>query len=228
MSMQTPGARNIPPPLKLVLVLCVLAYEDLVVLFWPGGPLQAPLALAAILTADAIIGFDIFIRPSLLGAKDNYASWKLGAFFVASPLLLGAPWVEGLTLARWYQPAWLLLACWVAGMVLTVAGGLLLAWGRLTLGRFGSPKIVIQADHSLVTRGPYRWLRNPMYTADLLLYSGLAIAMGAWISLVLSIASLLPMLVGRCKLEERLLREHFGKEYDAWAVKTWRLVPGIW
>jgi protein-S-isoprenylcysteine O-methyltransferase Ste14 len=195
---------------------------------WPGGPLQAPLAFAAILAADLAIGFDVFIRPALRGAVDRYRTWKIYVFFVLSPLLLGAPWVEGLLLAPRYQPPAWLFGCWLVGMAATVAGGLLLAWARLTLGRFGSPKIFLQDDHQLITAGPYRWLRNPMYSSNLLMYGGVALAMGAWISLALAVAGLLPMLLERTKLEERLLEERFGDEYRDWARRTWRLVPFVW
>jgi protein-S-isoprenylcysteine O-methyltransferase len=234
MDSKKPGKNYSLPPVighaaKLLGVLVLLLYEDLVVILWPGGPLRDIKALLVVVIADLAIGFDVFIRPTLVGGqKDQYATWKVYFFFVASPLLLGGPWVERLLLARGYQAAWLLDILFVAGLVLVVGGGLLLAWARLTLGRLGSPKVLIQDGHRLITTGPYRRLRNPMYTADLLLYAGVAIALGAWISLVLAIAALLPMLVGRAKLEERLLVERFGEEYRAWAAKSWRLIPFLW
>lgn len=45
---------------------------------------------------------------------------------------------------------------------------------------------------------------------------------------VLLVASLLVPLVARIRAEERLLREHFGAEYEAYCARTWRLVPGIY
>jgi len=45
---------------------------------------------------------------------------------------------------------------------------------------------------------------------------------------VLSAALLLVPVVARIRAEERLLREHFGAEYDAYCARTWRLVPGIY
>jgi protein-S-isoprenylcysteine O-methyltransferase len=67
-----------------------------------------------------------------------------------------------------------------------------------------------------------------MYSSNLLMYGGVALAMGAWISLALAVAGLLPMLLERTKLEERLLEERFGDEYRDWARRTWRLVPFVW
>jgi protein-S-isoprenylcysteine O-methyltransferase Ste14 len=45
---------------------------------------------------------------------------------------------------------------------------------------------------------------------------------------VLITALLLIPLIGRIHSEERLLREHFGAEYDTYVARTWRLVPGIY
>jgi protein-S-isoprenylcysteine O-methyltransferase Ste14 len=45
---------------------------------------------------------------------------------------------------------------------------------------------------------------------------------------VLLVLSLLIRLVARIRSEERLLREHFGAEYDAYVKRTWRLLPGIY
>ena len=215
---------------KALGVLVLLAYEDLVVLLWPGGPGADPAGFALILAVDLAIGLDVFIRPSLATRrqKDEYATWKIYVFFVASPLLLGLPWIERDLLAgRWLGEA-ALSALWWIGLAATVGGGALLVVARLTLGKFGSPKVVVQADHRLVRSGPYRILRNPMYAGDLLLYAGLALGLGAAASAVAAVVSLLPLLVGRIRLEERLLEERFGDEYRAWAARTRRLVPFIW
>lgn len=212
---------------KLPGVLVLLIYEDIIILAWPGGPCSDIPALLVIIAADIAIGFDVFIRPGIenIKEKDHYATWKIMLFFIASPVFLGAPWIERALLARLYQGEALLFVLLAVGSAMTLAGGILLGWARLTLGKFGTPKIFLQEGHLLVTKGPYRWLRNPMYFADLLLYCGVAIALGAWVSCAFAIAALLPMLLGRIRTEERLLEERFGDEYRAWADRTWRLIP---
>jgi len=226
---QAPPNTIVHPVWKLLGILVLLAYEDSVIIFWPKGPMADMAAFAVILAADIAIGFDVFIRPSTLGGqRDEYNTMKIYLFFVASPLLLGAPWAERALLARLYQSALVLDILYIIGFAMTLAGGLLLAWGRLSLGRFGSPKVIIQDDHRLIMTGPYRWLRNPMYSADLLLYAGLSIALGAWASAIIVTASLLPILLGRIRLEEKLLEDRFDGEYYEWAKRTWRLVPFIW
>ena len=54
----------------------------------------------------------------------------------------------------------------VAGLVLIVAGAALRAWSIVTLGRFFQYQIRIQAEHRVVTNGPYRYVRHPSYTGS--------------------------------------------------------------
>lgn len=215
--------------LKLLAVLIVLIYEDLLILVFPALALTDFRYLAVILLADLFVGWDIFIRPMAeRGRKDEYPTWKIILFFVVSPLYLGAPYLERMLLSARYQPALLLdVLVWI-GLFLVLCGGVLLIWSRTTLGAFGSPKVFLREDHRLIRSGPYRVLRNPMYTADLLLYFGIACAFGGWISAAFAVATLTPILLERTKLEERLLRERFGEEYDRWAKTTWRLIPFLW
>ena len=82
------------------------------------------------------------------------------------------------------------------------------------------------AGHPLVTSGPYRVLRHPMYTAVLLAALALAggqpttIRCAAW-------AGLLAVFVAKLRLEERLLRQAFPA-YADYARRTWRLLPWIY
>lgn len=78
---------------------------------------------------------------------------------------------------------------------------------------------------SFSTTGIYGVIRNPSYL-------GLLISSLGWVltfrSGVFLVASLLVPLEARIRSEERLLRSHFGAEYDAYCSRTWRLLPGIY
>ena len=89
-------------------------------------------------------------------------------------------------------------------------------------GNFGiypEPK----AGCCLVTTGPYRWVRHPMYTSLLLTMLGIALFNGVWVNL-LGLGLLLAAILGKTSREERYLRRLFP-EYDTYARRTRRLIP---
>ncbi|MFI5111038.1 MAG: methyltransferase family protein [Terriglobales bacterium] len=82
--------------------------------------------------------------------------------------------------------------------------------------------------HTLIQDGPYRFVRNPIYTGmfGMLLATGLAA--GHWIPLLVGIVLFIPGTYIRIRSEERLLREAFGYEFEAYARKVPALIPGIY
>jgi protein-S-isoprenylcysteine O-methyltransferase Ste14 len=113
------------------------------------------------------------------------------------------------------------------GVAVCAAGGVLRIWPVYVLKKRFSGLVAIQAGHKLETHGIYGVIRNPSYLGLLISSLGWVLAFRSGIGLVLT-ASLLVPLVARIRAEERLLREHFGAEYEAYCTRTWRLVPGIY
>jgi protein-S-isoprenylcysteine O-methyltransferase Ste14 len=114
-----------------------------------------------------------------------------------------------------------------AGVVLGAAGGILRIWPVFVLGRRFSGLVAIQKDHRLVTGGIYKRVRNPSYLGLLLSVVGWALAFRSILGLVLA-ALFVPVLIGRIDAEERLLKQHFGAEYEAYRARSWRLIPLIY
>jgi protein-S-isoprenylcysteine O-methyltransferase Ste14 len=115
---------------------------------------------------------------------------------------------------------------WI-GMIVYVLGGALRLWPVFVLGRRFSGLVAIQSGHQLQTDGIYRLIRNPSYLGMLINMLGWGLAFRGWTGIVIALLLLVP-LVPRIHSEERLLREHFGAEYDAYVGRTWRLVPGVY
>ena len=99
-------------------------------------------------------------------------------------------------------------------------------WAVITLGRYFSRIVEIEPDHRLVTKGPYRWIRHPAYTGMILFDIGVALALGSWIGSFLAAALIGTATLYRISIEEWVLAESFGTEYEKYAHRTWRLFPG--
>ncbi|CDX62701.1 Isoprenylcysteine carboxyl methyltransferase [Mesorhizobium plurifarium] len=112
------------------------------------------------------------------------------------------------------------------GAVLTVAGMLLLVWARQTLGRNWSQTVSVKQEPELVTSGPYRRLRHPMYTGGLLACIGSAIVVGG--PFVFLLVLLGAIFIWRVGAEDRLLARQFPDEFPAYARRTNALVPFVW
>jgi protein-S-isoprenylcysteine O-methyltransferase Ste14 len=116
----------------------------------------------------------------------------------------------------------------VAG-ALCLAGGLwLLHRSHADLGRNWSITLEVREGHSLVTAGIYRRVRHPMY-AGLLLYSvGQLLVLPNWAAGPTYLVAMGLLFAFRVGPEERMMREEFGAEYDAYCARTKRLLPGVW
>lgn len=114
-----------------------------------------------------------------------------------------------------------------AGVTICGIGGLLRLIPVFVLRRRFSGLVAIQEGHKLETGGIYGLVRNPSYLGMIVTALGWAMAFRSVVGILLAFAQLIP-LVARIRSEERLLREHFGSEYEAYCERTWRLVPGIY
>ena len=112
------------------------------------------------------------------------------------------------------------------GLAVCMAGAILALWARHVLGSNWSAVVQLKHDHELIERGPYRWIRHPIYTGLLSLFLGNAILVGDWRGL-LAVAIVFASFWRKLKLEERWLARHFGESYSRYAARTKALVPGL-
>ncbi len=141
---------------------------------------------------------------------------NLAAFAVFFPSLLVA---AGSTIGS----RALLLAA--VGSLLAVVGGALVLRSRIELGPSWS--LVPRADpaRGLVTTGPYRVVRHPIYLAFTLLATGEALAFDSWPALLIVPFGIVPSLAWRARAEERLLSRTFGEPYAAYRQRTRMMIP---
>ncbi len=112
------------------------------------------------------------------------------------------------------------------GFIMTLTGVALSIWARFALGTNWSAEVTVKKDHVLVVRGPYRLVRNPIYSGVLLALLGTAIAAGqARHFLVLPL--LLGLWIWKVRGEEQLLREQFGEPYESYRRRVKAFIPYV-
>ena len=138
-------------------------------------------------------------------------------------LLFASPWLGGL-LGR-DLPSHDDLGYFL-GLLVALCGCGFAFWARHTLGRNWSGRVTIKEDHELVTGGPYRWVRHPIYTGGILIVTGSALALGKAGGLV-SVAIMIAIFLHKIRLEERVLGGYFGSKYADYRRSTKALIPLI-
>jgi protein-S-isoprenylcysteine O-methyltransferase Ste14 len=117
-------------------------------------------------------------------------------------------------------PEW---ARW-AGAALGVLAVALAYWVFTSLGSNVTPTVVTRSAHKLVTSGPYRWVRHPLYSMGLILFLAFALlAENAFIAGMAVLGFL--ALDARLPKEEAGLVERFGDEYRAYRQRTGKYLP---
>ncbi|MGA2285812.1 MAG: isoprenylcysteine carboxylmethyltransferase family protein [Dehalococcoidia bacterium] len=109
----------------------------------------------------------------------------------------------------------------------TVFCGFVLAvWARTVLGGNWSSRTVFKEGHELIERGPYRYVRHPMYSGMLLALAGLAIWV-AHVGIIVIFAVCVLGVLARAQQEEALLSRHFPMAYREYKRRTKALIPFV-
>ncbi len=160
----------------------------------------------------------------------DHGRWKISGaapdtakVLLPPPLLFLAAMLIGLVLqgvapCRWLPPAWI---NWIV-FPLGGASGLLAIWGVLTLRAARTAIDPYKPTTALVQRGPYRFSRNPLYLALILLFIGIAAWCNALWILLLLIPAVVVLQLGVIRREEAYLERRFGAAYRAYRARVRR------
>jgi protein-S-isoprenylcysteine O-methyltransferase Ste14 len=130
---------------------------------------------------------------------------------------------------QWLEWGALAFPGWVrwGGVGIAALGFGLLQWAQQTLGSNWSDTPRLLPGQQLVTAGPYRWVRHPIYTAFLLIMCAPLLLSANWIVGGLWLGSTALAVWGRVKVEEALMLAQFGDRYREYKRATGSLVPFI-
>lgn len=133
-------------------------------------------------------------------------------------------------LSTWIDFAHLSLTSWlryIVGVPFLVGQLVLFTWTHQTLGKNWSAFLDIYKEHSLVTNGPYHYIRHPMYSSWFLAGIGYFFISANWLLATVYFVTLLPMYFYRVPLEEKMMLDKFGDAYKEYEMRSGRLLPKV-
>ena len=154
----------------------------------------------ALMAARALVAFPLLISPLAYVAHPPAMAW-----------------------ASFDAPDWLRWTGVTLGVVVIAS----VHWVLGNLGRNVSETVLTKESHELVTTGPYRWIRHPLYTTGIALFLALGLIAANWFILLCAAAALVGILVIVIPREERELRARFGTAYDELVGRTGAMWPRI-
>jgi len=161
------------------------------------------------------------------------AAYKEGKLHVFLRLIVGIPFIV-LVVAYLIQPdllAWakLPLPEWTQwlGAALGLASLPLIWWVQWALDANFSTVLHVRDEHTLVTHGPYRWVRHPMYSVLYLWATAVLLLSQNWLIGAGFVFPLTVIVVTRLKNEEAAMTEKFGDEYRRYMQRTGRFLPHL-
>jgi protein-S-isoprenylcysteine O-methyltransferase Ste14 len=126
----------------------------------------------------------------------------------------------GISVARW--------PLFIIGLAITILGMVLRRWAVVTLGQFFTVQVQVRRGQTVVDTGPFRWVRHPSYTAIIISFVGIGVALENWLSLLVLIVVPTIGLVIRIRVEEKALLEALGEPYRQFSLSRARLIPKVW
>jgi len=112
------------------------------------------------------------------------------------------------------------------GTVPTILGAVLIVWSLRHLGKNLTISISTTQQHTLITSGPYGFVRHPMYSGGMVESVGVCLLTANWFVLLAS-STFWAMVVWRTPLEENKLNDKFANAYNAYQKRTGRFVPRL-
>ena len=177
------------------------------------------------------VGWGLFLAYwwiSAIGVKRNVRRrpwrWEVGfRVLVGATIILLARRPGGLAFFR--ASATIDAIAGITGLILCLAGFALAVWARLYLGRNWGMPMSLKEGHELVTTGPYRYVRHPIYTGMLLAILGSALVTTPGLLVVVVWMGIYCGYSART--EERLMLQEFPEQYPEYKRRTKAIIPFV-
>jgi protein-S-isoprenylcysteine O-methyltransferase Ste14 len=187
----------------------------------------------AITSIVVVLPIGVYYRIRSQATREKLARREEGIFIMVGLRLCGL--LAGIALdAYLINPSWMVWSSvglptwlrWIGGCLAVFAVPPLLFWTFHSLGKNLTDTVATRQQHTLVTHGPYRWVRHPFYDVGILWGLSLSLLTANWLIALLWFSAC-AMLVVRTRIEEGKLIERFGDEYRAYMARTGRFLPHL-
>jgi protein-S-isoprenylcysteine O-methyltransferase Ste14 len=185
----------------------------------------------ALLSIILTLPIGLYYRIRSQATREKLARTEEGIFIMIALRLCGlvafialAAWLinpSGMVWSSVALPKWLR---WIGACLAVLAFPSLLFWTFQSLGKNLTDTVVTRREHTLITHGPYRWVRHPFYDVLLLGVVSMSLLTANWV-LAFSGAAAFMLIVIRTRKEEEKLIERFGDDYRAYMKRTGRFLP---
>ena len=130
---------------------------------------------------------------------------------------------------KWLAFASLAFPTWLrwSGIGIAILGFALLQWAQMTLANSWSDTPRMMKEQNLITSGPYRAIRHPIYTAFILILGSTLFISSNWLIGLCWLGMTTLEVISRIGFEESLMLEFFGDQYREYMKKTGRLLPKV-
>lgn len=112
------------------------------------------------------------------------------------------------------------------GLAFLVPGFILMQMAEKYLAKQFSVQVTVRENHKLIQNGPYTYVRHPRYLGILTFFTGISLTFRSLLA-VLLVVGLAVVLVWRVFAEEALMQKEFGKEWEEYRSRSWRILPFV-
>jgi protein-S-isoprenylcysteine O-methyltransferase Ste14 len=164
------------------------------------------------------------VAPALAVKTSSQDAGTFRLLMIGSPLALAA--AGAASYAPWLTISEPVVAV-VAGMLLIIAGAVLRRYCFRALGTSFTGVVVVKDGQQLVQSGLYRYVRHPSYTAAMIMYTGVGLALESWLSLGILFMAHCYLYGRRTRVEEQALVATLGRAYLDYMQRTKRFIPFV-
>jgi protein-S-isoprenylcysteine O-methyltransferase Ste14 len=168
----------------------------------------------------------LLVRRSQASAKGNAQdAGSLNFINIGSQLAMLAAFV-----IAFLVPAFAIVhrvAAFWGGIALLIAGTVLRRHCWRVLGQHFTGAVIVSPDQPVIERGAYRFVRHPSYTGGVMMFAGIGLALGNWLSFAIIVLGICAVYAYRVAAEERALIATLGQPYVDYMRRCKRFIPWV-